>query len=482
MPLTNLAGSFSDNLGQVPGVNALGSTPGAAADWQRIRKRFINVNKKATTSGNGLTDIDDPTYLGFTLVFDITSPLFSGATNFSPTESKTETEDQQTERFREEAEKRRQSVESQQSAIGYLIKIGEDARADYLRAFIQGIQEINTSRPYYWQTVTGIDEAWKSLTAMGPDPYVGSKEGEGITIACLEAIDLKLTALFTLYKMAVYDSAYKRFVVPQNLRYFDVDVKVGEIRQFKKTINFLGLIDRGNRIQNSNNVPAAVVVGDNASFVTFRFTDCLWVPEECGKVFDSVSNVGGEVVSTSVKWTYSNIIIDAQFAGYDKSLLDSRQQISGSPTFAAQALQFAKDQAAQVAQQALQSAANAAQRAVLSQAQGLLFGNVHGGVQNSIANILQNPGGSLVNATAGAIGADIQQNGSRADSAPIALSDNIMPAPVPPTRSLPTDRIQSQGRQPTNFDGEPVKPLPPTRAFDPSPSGPPPLKPTKVHG
>ena len=462
MPLTDLAGSFGDNLGQIPGVNAVGPKPNVPSDWQTIRKRFINVNKKASTSGNGLTDIDDPTYLGFTLVFDITSPLFNGATQNTSDLSVSGN-----------------SV-AQQSAIGYLIKVGENARADYLRAFIQGIQDINTRRPYYWQTVTGVDEAWKSLTAMGPDPYVGSKEGEGITIACLEAIDLKITALFTLYKMAVYDSAYKRFVVPQNLRYFDVDLKVGEIRQFKRTLSLLGLIDRGNLLQNNDNT--ADVVGSNASFVTFRFTDCLWIPEECGKAFDSVSNVGGEVVSTSVKWTYSNVIIDAQFAGYDKTLLDSRQQISSSLNFAAQALQFAKEQAAQVAQQALLAAKNAAQRAVLSLAQGLLFGNVHGGFQNSIANILQNPGGSLVNATTGAIGAAIQQNGSRADSAPIALSDNIMPEPPPLARSLPTDRIQPAGRQPTNRDGSEVKQLSPTRAFDASPSGPPPLQPTKVHG
>ena len=232
MPLTDLAGSFGDNLGQIPGVNAVGPKPNVPSDWQTIRKRFINVNKKASTSGNGLTDIDDPTYLGFTLVFDITSPLFNGATQNTSDLSVSGN-----------------SV-AQQSAIGYLIKVGENARADYLRAFIQGIQDINTRRPYYWQTVAGVDEAWKSLTAMGPDPYVGSKEGEGITIACLEAIDLKITALFTLYKMAVYDSAYKRFVVPQNLRYFDVDLKVGEIRQFKRTLNLLGLIDRGNLLQN----------------------------------------------------------------------------------------------------------------------------------------------------------------------------------------------------------------------------------------
>jgi len=453
MPLTNLAGSFGDNLGQVPGVNRAGSTSSPGADLQRIRKRFISVNKGPTTSGNGLTDIDDPTYLGFTLLFDITSPLFNGAIQNSAGDT----------------------VE-QQSAIGYLKAVGEGARANYLKAFAQGIQEINTTRPYYWQSIAGIDEAWKSLTAMGPDPYVGSKEGEGIAIACLEAIDLKLTALFTLYKMAVYDSAYKRFVVPQNLRYFDVDVKVGEIRQFKKTLNLLGLIDRGNRLQNSNNVPAAMVVGDNASFVTFRFTDCLWVAEESGKVFETVSNAGGEVASTSVKWTYSNVIIDAQFAGYDQTLLDSRPQTGSGGAIS----QFIKDQAAQVAQQALQSTANAAERAVLARSQGLLFGNVHGGVQNSIANVLQNPGGSLVNAAVGGIGSG--QPGSRADAAPLRLSDNVLPAPQPIPKSLPTERIQPVGRQPTNRDGAEVKPFPPSKVFGPAPSGPPPLTPTKVHG
>lgn len=462
MPITNLAGSFSDNLGQIPGVNAIGTALGGEqSDFARVRKRFITVNQKPTTSGNGLTDIDDPTYLGFTLFFDVTSPLFNGAIGDTGTSN---------------------TVEGSQSAIGYLEKIGESNRAGYLRAFIQGIREINATRPYYWQTIAGLDEAWKSLASMGPDPYVGSKDGEGIAIACLEAVDLKITALFNLYKMAVYDSAYKRFVLPRNLMYFDVDVQVGEVRQFKRTINLLASIDRGGRFLNSTNIPAADVVGNNASFVKFRFSDCLWIPEESGKVFDSVSNAGGEVASTSIKWSYSNVIIDAQFAGYDQSLLDSRQQTVSPLSGSAALLQFAKDQAAQAAQQAVQAAARAAERAVLAQAQGLLFGNVHGGVQNQIANVLQNPGGALVNATIGAAGSAINQGGSRADSAPISLADNIMPDPVRLPNSLPTGRIQTAGRQPTNFDGEPVKPLPPTRVFGPAPSGPPPLQPTKVHG
>lgn len=469
MPITNLAGSFSDNLGQIPGVNAIGTALGGEqSDFARVRKRFITVNQRPTTSANGLTDIDDPTYLGFTLFFDPTSPLFNGTIK-------------NTENPKNPLEKIINTVEGSQSAIGYLEKIGESNRADYLRAFSQGIREINATRPYYWQTIAGLDEAWKSLASMGPDPYVGSKDGEGIAIACLEAVDLKITALFNLYKMAVYDSAYKRFVLPRNLMYFDVDVEVGEIRQFKKTINLLAIVSGGNFL-NGANKSAADVVGNNASFVKFRFSDCLWIPEESGKVFDSVSNAGGEVASTSIKWSYSNVIIDAQFAGYDKTLLDSRQQTVSPLSGNAALLQFAKEQAAQAAQQAVQAAARAAERAVLAQAQGLLFGNVHGGVQNQIANVLQNPGGALVNATIGAAGSAINQGGSRADSAPISLADNIMPDPVRLPNSLPTGRIQTAGRQPTNFDGEPVKPLPPTRVFGPAPSGPPPLQPTKVHG
>lgn len=469
MPISNLAGSFSDNLGQIPGVNSKGTASSILGfnpnDFQKIRKRFVTPSQRPQNSGNGTTDIDDPTYLGFEITFIPNSPLFNGATLPDPPGAEPASPP---------------STVAIQSAVGFLKTIGEENRAGYLQAFIQGITSINTDRPYYWQSITGLAEAWKSMTAMGPDPYVGSKDGEGIAIACLEAVDLKLTALFSLYKLAVYDSKYRRFVLPKNLMYFDVNVKVAEIRKFKQTINYLAMIDRNGRL--SNNDAAANVIGNNASFVTFKFTDCLWIPDESGKVFDSISNAGGEVASTSIKWSYSNVIVDSQFAGYNKTLLDSRQQTTSRLSSTQILTNFAKDQAAQIAQQALQSAAQAAERAVLSQVQRLLFGNVHGGVQNSIANVLQNPGGALVNATIGGIGSAIQQNGSQAEVAPIRLADNIMPAPAQLKRSLPTEKIQPAANQPTNFDGAQPKPFPPTKVFGPGPSGPPPLTSSNIHG
>lgn len=261
--------------------------------------------------------------------------------------------------------------------------------------------------------------------------------------------------------------------------YFDVDVQVAEIRNFKQTVNYLALISGGSLGDSALSIRA------NTSYVKFRFTDCVWAANDSGKVFESVSNAGGEVATTSIKWSYSNVTIDAEFAGYNQALLDKRQQTTEKKTEFTNAqdwANFAKDQATQVAQQALQSAAQAAERAVLSRAQSLLFGNVHGGVQNTITNVLQNPGGALVNATIGGIGAAIQQNGSQAVSAPIKLADNIMPAPAQLKSSLQTEKIQPSANQPTNFDGAQPKPFSPTNVFGPGPSGPPPLTSSNVHG
>jgi hypothetical protein len=227
MPLTNLAAGPIDSLGSVPGANVVGSF---LQSGDQFRKKFITVNKNPVSSGNGITGYDDPTYLGFTLTFDITSPLFNGATKGAAGATVASGSENDT-------------VESQ-SAIGYLKAIGESNRANYLQAFVQGIREINNTRPYYWQSITGLSEAWQATSSMGPDPYVGSKEGEGISIDCLEAIDLKLTALFSLYRLAVYDSRYRRFVLPKNLMYFDVDVQVAEIRNFKQTVNYLMQAER----------------------------------------------------------------------------------------------------------------------------------------------------------------------------------------------------------------------------------------------
>ena len=382
MPLVDAANPGSGTLAKQlagPFGKYLPTGQGADADTP---KAFMENSfpTNIQSGGDGVTNIDDPTYLGFSLSFQMDSPLFQGIWSNPP-----------------------------DSAVGYLEQV-DPTRAGYLRAFLQGIWRINRERPWYWQTITGLTEAWQKNTTNPKDPYVGTAPGEGIEIGCIEAIDLKLTALFSLYRMAVYDNAYRRFILPENLRHFDVNVSVLEIRRFRQTANWMNLItDKlagtavGDFMASEDKGNIMSYVNDNTSQVTFKFTDCEWDTAVGGKVFDTVTNVGGDIASTSIKFSYGNVVENSQFSGYDGKLVGDmltfympQSQADGKWNFKDAAKEFAKDQIA--------NQVNGAISAIESAASGYLqkftLGNVFG-LRNKIFGAINNPQ-ALTNAAVGA--------------------------------------------------------------------------------
>ena len=408
MPLVDLTSPAGLNgLSQLAGPygNLLGGSSFPSS--YEFAKRFVNNSKTAYGSGsNGVTSLDDPTYLGFSLMFDITSPLFNGAVQ-GPASDINDGEftventvnqgiaaaGQLFNKTSKESASGSSNQPSGASAIGYLNAIGEANRAQYLKAFIQGIQEINTTRPYYFQTIGGIQEAWQKSTEFSVDPYTGTSGEEGITIGCLEAIDLKLTALFSLYKMAVYDSMYKRFVLPKNLMKFDVYVYVQEIRKFKTTRNWLQATNPSTTNSSDS------YVNQNASQVGFKFTDCEWDVKASGKVFEGVTNSGGDITSTEIKWNYALMENLSQFAGYNNKLDESKVQTDNQ--FFGKVKAFAKDQV----NEAIDGAVALAGRAAVSFANPVQLGNVFDMAQVTLGGI-GNPQ-ALRNAL---VGAAIQGN------------------------------------------------------------------------
>ena len=391
--LQQLAGPFGSLLGP-------GATFPASYDYA---KRFVNNAKTAEGSGgNAVTALDDPTYLGFQLMFDPFSPLMNGAgvgdSGISNTDLPGGIGDGNLGSLASQfgipnntEQTSGSGYEKVASAVGYLEKIGEGTRAKYLRAFVQGLQEINRTRPYYFQTIEGLAEAWAKATDFQIDPYTGTTGEEGLTIGCLEAIDLKLTALFSLYKMAVYDVQYKRFILPKNLMRFDVYIYVQEIRKFKTVRNWLTTFDPSN-----NGADTANFVNENTSQVGFKFTECMWDMAATGKVFENVTNAAADgVATTSIKFKYSTIEQQSQFSGYDGALKDWTQQQT-SQKLGARVKKFAKDQLANQAAGAI----NLAQRTVSSAIQGITLGNVYG-LRNEIFSAIQNPQ-ALANAAVGA--------------------------------------------------------------------------------
>jgi hypothetical protein len=443
MPLIDLANPLdSGALAQAAGPFGSSLGGGSFPSSYEFVKRFVNNAKTNNGSDyNGVTALDDPTYLGFSLSFDITSPLFNMATvGFNAPETggvdgldalndvgedvvpsdntgplanalsavkgaKLDAEiaiikagiDVEKKlgvtfgppRVAAEPPTANPGTGESASAIGYLIKIGEDNRANYLRAFVQGLQEIVQQRPYYFQTITGLLEAFQKSIAFSEDPYTGVQEGEGIVVGCLEAIDLKMTAIFNLYRMACYDVRMKRYVLPKNLMRFDVYVDVHEIRKFKTVRNWLTALNL-----NDNSPDTKKYVNENTSRIRFKFTECMFNAAASGKVFEGVTNVGGTVATTEIQWSYGLLELDSQYSGYDGALKEDKQQTS--PNMKSKLKTFAK---AQLANQA-KGAINLASRSISSAIQGLTLGNVFG-LRNQVLGTLANPQG-LMNAAAGA--------------------------------------------------------------------------------
>jgi len=352
-------------------------------------KTFVQTASSAAGGGNGVTSLDDPTYLGFNVRFEISSPLFDGALAGNPAiaagAAKTALDEVATNESQGEG-----THPSGESAVGYLNQIGEVTRATYLKAFCQGIREIQTTRPYYFQTIEGLQEAFNKTVNM--TPYGGSADGEGITVGCLEAIDLKMSALFNLYKSACYDVKYRRNVLPINLMYFTCYVDVVEIRKFKSVRNFINSLN-----PLSPEPQLSKFVNENASKITLKFSECVWDAGASGQVFANVSNDGsGGMATSSIKWSYGNVEIQSQFAGYDSALVDSANL--QPKTFG----DLAKAAGQKLLDKQITGAENFIQRKALGFLNSLNpLNNVYGKLNQAI-NVIQNPQG-LISSLQGAL-------------------------------------------------------------------------------
>jgi hypothetical protein len=485
MPLVDLSSQIAGGAEQLAGPFGSIFRSKQFPSSYEFGKRFVSTQKTAAGGGNGVTSIDDPTYLGFSILFDITSPLFQGAfignteppnldLNANPVGSVINALSDlgltgPTNNLNSNAGFTANS--SVESAVSYLETVGETTRATYLRAFIQGIQEINTTRPYYWQTIEGLSEAWNKSLSM-QDPYIGTpigETGEGITIGCLEALDLKISALFSLYKMAIYDSKYRRFILPRNLMNFDVYVYIQEIRKFQTGRSFFKALN-----PSAPDNDSLRYINENTSQIGFKFSMCNFIPEESGKVFDTVTNAGGNTfASTSIKWTYSNIEMVSQFSGYNSALFETQRQQPRSPfNLNDAAKKFGKDALANSSESAISSL----ERGANSLLQRLRLGNVFGLSVDQTISAIQNPQ-LLLNAANGAaiqVAEALGNLGRRQFPRGSSLGGNPLGEGIEPSNTIPSGSIFPN---PPNSSEIGV-----SNIFGPRPSGPSPLDSTNVFG
>lgn len=218
------------------------------------------------------------------------------------------------------------------SALRYLLLIGDAERAGYLLSFQKLLQKMSSEAPWFFQSIEGLEDAWKHGYG---DEFRASlpKERQLIINTLDETVDLRITALMDLYRKACFDWPNRREIVPRNLRRFNVNIYIYEAR----SINYYG--DPGNpakqtTLEDSKNpylttvttqnkgefdkvfgsidyqgpAPRIEMVNDNISRVMFNFSLCEWNPDESTGIFSGLSNKELGVKSQKLVFTYRNVI------------------------------------------------------------------------------------------------------------------------------------------------------------------------------
>jgi hypothetical protein len=178
---------------------------------------FYGVRNKVDNFRKGffLDPYDQPTYLTFALDF-----RFEGISNLSVDVDPLWTSPL----FEKGAERNFNSAQTYLGASGHKDKEGS------LVKFKSILEYLTFNAPWYFQSITGLDKLWSNAT----DMESGWKGNEAVlTIETLEAIDLRISEIANLYRSAVYDKVYMRELVPDNLRWFCVDVYVAEARNIR---------------------------------------------------------------------------------------------------------------------------------------------------------------------------------------------------------------------------------------------------------
>jgi hypothetical protein len=179
------------------------------------------VYQKGAAPGN-INPYDDPTFLSFTIAFlkDEPSHLYN---------------------IRPEANLGASPLMNG-SAIAYLESFAKDRdRAASLAESMIQLNRVNLAMPWVWQSMTGLDGAYKLNKML--EPYSGGGESK-ITIECLETYDLMMNGILDMYRHAIYDTQRWVEMVPANLRKFSMIITVGDARFLTSQLDVTDEADR----------------------------------------------------------------------------------------------------------------------------------------------------------------------------------------------------------------------------------------------
>lgn len=167
-----------------------------------------------------------------------------------------------------------------------------------LRKFVKTLSYISSNAPWTFQSVKDLD---KTFSQSLDKPI----EDRTISIEFLEeAVDMRLTTLFELYRYAAFDYAHHKEIIPENLRKFDMDIVLFQspLRGYHTSIKDMkNHAVKYKSLNNSN-------YSDRMSFVLISFQNCEFDINSFSSLFpSSVSDDKPFQLKPTIKIRYDKV-------------------------------------------------------------------------------------------------------------------------------------------------------------------------------
>lgn len=111
--------------------------------------------------------------------------------------------------------------------------LGEKHRANLLEELIKGFADLTWRCPYYITSVDGLND----IISVDPKRGTRVKQDAVITLKCIEGLDMRINALMNMYKKIAWDDVYQRWILPDMMRYFKMNIYISEFRIFHESKN-----------------------------------------------------------------------------------------------------------------------------------------------------------------------------------------------------------------------------------------------------
>ena len=133
-----------------------------------------------------------------------------------------------------------------------------------LLKFVGSLSYINENAPWFFNSITGLNNANSVKIA---EPFKNNEIEIGIKE---DAVDMRLTTLFELYKYACFDNVNLKEIIPENLRKFDMTILVFHTPLRYYQTGFQSMKDGTHEYKSFNSAQ----FGDRMSYLMFTFTNC----------------------------------------------------------------------------------------------------------------------------------------------------------------------------------------------------------------